>query len=565
MPQDAYTLRYLCEELNLIFKGGKVNRIVQPSGDEIVFTVYTGKRTEKLLLSVNPSMPRIGVIDREKDSPLTPPNFCMLLRKHLLSATVLDMSLVGFDRIIKIDFLSSAEFFDSTVKTIYVELMGRYSNVILTQDGKVLGGNRGINMFDDGVRPLIVGKPYVFPPVGDKKLPSDQSLVGLFNGVDIKELPGLITQNVQGIAKSTAMEIVSVFDKENEQDKVDGKAFFSHMQTFLFYPKSKPCVVYIDGQVKDVLTHPYGELKGTFKHFENLYQAEDYFFFEREKEKEYSAKKERLTSIVNTAVKKIKKRLTAIKAKETDAQSCEQNRIAGELILSNIYKIKQGDKECVVFNYYDDKEQVIELDERISPSKNAEAYYKKYNKQKRTLTALKPQREQAQSQLSYFESVLDMISLAEKIIDLDLIELELIDGGFITNKKAPVKRNKQSASFRRYLIDGFNVKVGRNNTENDQLVWGAKPNDLWLHSKLYHSSHVIIESENREVPDSVIKSASELCAYYSKARNGGKTEIVYTKRKNVKKPPHAKPGFVHYDNFNSISVSPEKHEKELIE
>ena len=180
MPQDAFTLRYLCTELNSVFLNGKVNRIIQPSNDDLILTVYTGKRTEKLLLSVNPASPRIGVINEESESPLTAPNFCMLMRKHLLSATITSIELVGFDRIVKIDFLSSAEFFDAKIKTVYVELMGRYSNIILTEDGKILGGNRGINMFDNGVRPLIVGMPYVFPPVGDKKLPADKELIKHF-------------------------------------------------------------------------------------------------------------------------------------------------------------------------------------------------------------------------------------------------------------------------------------------------------------------------------------------------------------------------------------------------
>ena len=172
MPQDAFTLRYLCAELNSVFAGGKVNRIIEPNNDELVLTVYTGKRTEKLLLNVNPAAPRIGILSEERDSPLTAPNFCMLMRKHLLSATLLSVELIGFDRIVKIDLLASGEFKDAVKKTLYVELMGRYSNIILTENGRILGGNRGINMFDNGVRPLFVGQPYVFPPVGDKKLPS---------------------------------------------------------------------------------------------------------------------------------------------------------------------------------------------------------------------------------------------------------------------------------------------------------------------------------------------------------------------------------------------------------
>ena len=184
MPQDAFTLRYLCQELDKLFTGGKINRIIQPSNDEVVFTVYTGGRTQKLLLDVNPASPRIAVIERDKESPLTAPNFCMLLRKHLLSSTITGINLIGFDRIVRIDFLTSDEFKDSAKKTLYVELMGRYSNVILTEDGKILGGNRGINMFDNGVRPLIVGHPYVFPPVGDKKLPTDTALIEIFDNCE---------------------------------------------------------------------------------------------------------------------------------------------------------------------------------------------------------------------------------------------------------------------------------------------------------------------------------------------------------------------------------------------
>ena len=215
MPQDAFTLRYLCAELNSTFSGGKVNRIIQPNADELVLTVYTGKRTEKLLLDVNPAAPRIGVITDDKESPLTAPNFCMLMRKHLLSATVLGMELIGFDRIVKIEFLTSGEFFDAVKKTLYVELMGRYSNIILTENGKILGGNRGINMFDNGVRPLIVGQPYVFPPVGDKKLPLDQTLIAVFDKAEKTELVDLIIKNVQGVAQNTAKEIVSEFLSKN--------------------------------------------------------------------------------------------------------------------------------------------------------------------------------------------------------------------------------------------------------------------------------------------------------------------------------------------------------------
>lgn len=564
MPQDAFTLRYLCEELNLIFKNGKVNRITQPSNDELVLTIYTGKRTEKLLLNVNPSAPRIGIVQSEKESPLTAPNFCMLMRKHLLSATVLGMQVVGFDRIIKIDFLASGEFFDSVKKTVYVELMGRYSNVILTEDGKVLGGNRGINMFDDGVRPLIVGKPYVFPPVGNKKLPSDQTLIEVFDKKQVEDLSDLLTENVQGIAKSTAKEIVCKYIQKKSLKDACGEDFFNHLNDFLFNTKPQPCILKNNQEITDVLVFPYSSLEGDFKSFDSLYQAEEFYFENREKIKRFKSKKERLNSIVNTNIKKVKKRLTAIKSKEKDALSAEENRIKGELILSNIYMIKQGDKECELDNYYDGTKVKIQLNEYLSPAKNAENFYKKYNKQKRTLVALKPQREQAESELEYLNSVLDEIALAENIFELNEIEKELVLVGLILEQKQDKNKKQEQCKIKTYFYKGFRIFVGRNNLENDKITFTAKQEDIWIHAKEYHSSHAVIETNGKAVPDDVLVKGAEICAYYSKGRDGGKTEIVYTQKKFVKKPSKSKPGFVIYTNFKSLMVEPNKRE-ELLE
>lgn len=559
MPQDAFTLRYLALELDSVFKGGKVNRIIQPDSDELVLTVYTGKRTEKLLLNVNPAAPRIGVLNVEKDSPLTAPNFCMLMRKHLLSSTILGVELIGFDRIVKIDFLTSNEFTDSVVKTVYVELMGRYSNIILTENGKILGGNRGINMFDNGVRPLIVGQAYVFPPVGDKKLPTDDSLIDCFNGVDKDNLDKVILSEVQGLALSTAKEIVNgYFEKFDALKKADGKTFFEYLNNYIYYAPYNPCVSILDNEIKDVMVYPYALETCEIKGFDKLYLAEEFYFSERDKQKKYKAKKERLSSILNTAIKKVKKRLTAIKAKEKDAYSAEENRIKGELLLANIYRIKIGERKVELDNYYDGSKVIIDLDERLSVSKNAENYYKKYNKQKRTLMALEPQRDQAEKELSYYQSVLDEAYLSETIDDLLLVQNELESAGLIVERKVTNKKKQVETFCREYSVLGFKVRVGRNNSENDKLTFTAKPEDIWVHAKDYHSSHVIIEADGKSIPEQVVIISAEICAYFSKGRDGGKTEIVYTEKKNVKKPPKSKPGFVIYDNFNSVTVNPDK-------
>ncbi len=564
MPQDAFTLRYLCKELNLILKGGKVNRITQPSNDVLYLTIYTGKKTEKLLLNVNPSSPRIGIAEKEEQSPLTAPNFCMLMRKHLLSAVVESVELVGFDRIVKIEFSLSGEFFDNVEKTLYVELMGRYSNIILTEKGKVLGGNRGINMFDDGVRPLIVSKPYVYPPVGNKKLPSDKSLIQVFDGQKVENLSSLITANVQGIADITAKEIAKQY-LEKGNDAIDAKEFLSFLNEFLFCTESSPCIVKNAEQITDVFVYPYSIAKGEFISFDKLYLAEEFYFENKERLKIFKSKKDRLFAILNALTKKVKKRLTAIKSKEKDALSAEENRLKGELILANLYQIKQGQNKCVLQNYYDGKMVEIELNEFLSPSKNAENYYKKYNKQKRTLSAVSLQKEMAESEQNYYQSVLDEIELCENIDELKIIEKELEESGLIKKQnQGKVKSNEQKL-YRNYLIDGFSLKVGRNNIENDKLTSSARPLDVWLHAKDYHSSHAILEDNGKAVPEKVIKICAEICAYYSKGREGGKTEIVYTLKKNVKKPKGAKPGFVKYDSYASIMVEPNINKQYLID
>ena len=563
MPQDAFTLRYLCEELDAEFKGGKVNRIIQPAPEEVVFTVYTGTKTQRLYISVNPACPRIGIDNADRESPLTAPNFCMLLRKHLLSATVDGVSLVGFDRIVRIDFSASSEFFDAGKRTLFVELMGRYSNIILTENGKVSGGNRGVNFFDNGVRPLIVGRDYALPPSGDKKEPSDKSLIEYFARYqsDGEKLSDYLVKGVRGISSDTAAEAVSEYYKTRPQ--FNAAEFYAFINDFAYRRKKQPCVIYNGGEAKDVCAFPYSVIAGEPKFFASLAEAEDVFFKEKETAKRFREKKERVVAVVSSAIKKVKKRLSAINARLSDAENGEKERVNGELILANIYKIKQGDKSVAVTDYYDGTEKTISLDPALTPAQNAERYYKRYNKAKRTLVAQLPQKEFAEAELAYLNGVNDEIALAENASDAVLIAEELKAAGYIAKEKLPQKRRKEPAKYRVYAIDGFTVKVGRNNVENDELTFSAKGGDLWLHAKDYHSSHVIIETEGKDVPEKTIITAAEICAYYGKGRAGGKSDVVYTKKKFVKKPPKSKLGFCTYTDFKSVTVKPDAHEELL--
>lgn len=562
MPQDAFTLKYLCEELNDVFAGGKINRIIQPTSDEVVFTVYTGKTTRKLYISVNPSCPRIGICDEERESPLTAPNFCMLLRKHLLSATIDGVSLLDFDRIVKIDLTASSEFFDTGKKTLYAELMGRYSNIILTENGNVLGGNRGINFFDNGVRPLIVGRPYSLPPSGDKKAPSDRALIELFDKAE-GSVSETVCKYVQGIATDTAKEIEKEYIEK--YGNIEAEKLFDFINLFVYGKKKQPCIIRENGVAKDVFAYPYSTIGGEPVFFSSLAEAENIYFREKQTAKKLKEQRERVSAVLASARKKLKKRLALINARLSDANDCEKDRLKGELILANIYKIKQGDEHCILDNYYDGTQISVKLDPMLSPSKNAERYYKKYNKAKRTLAAQEPQRQIAEDEMNYIDAVSDELSLAENLSDVLLVKDELTAAGYISETKTPLKRKKtENIAYRKYIADGFTVKVGRNNVENDALTFSAKGTDVWLHAKDYHSSHVIIETLGKQPSEKALLIAAEICAYYSKGRDGGKTEIVYTKKKFVKKPPKSKLGFCTYTDFKSLTVIPLAHTELIV-
>lgn len=555
MPQDAFSLRYLCQELNQVLQKGKINRIVQPDNDNLILTVYTGKVTEKLFISVSPSRPRIGIIDTEREVPLSAPNFCMLLRKHLLSATIESISLVGFDRIVKIDLLPNAEYFDVQKKCLYIELMGRYSNVILTENGKILGCNRGVNFFDNGVRPLIVGRKYVEPPVGDKKRPDDESLIKYFDAYNGENLANYLFEGVQGLALSTAQEIAENFKEKEGKDFSND--LFNCLNEFVSKTIAKPCVIKKGDSLIDTCVYPYKTIRGEVIIFDKLYLAENFFFNEKNKEKDLETKRSRLDSVVQSRLKKLKKKLSNLTADEKSAQTFEENKIKGELILANCYNIKQGQSSCSVYDYYNNQIVEIPLDTSLSPSKNAERYFKKYNKQKRTIEFVSEQKNITIKETEYLQRLLDQISLLENKDDLLSIQDELEHFGFI--KKTNVKSKPKELGCRIYEVNGFIIKAGRNNLENDKITFTASAKDLWLHSKDYHSSHIIIESNGKEIPQSVITIGAEICAYYSKARSSGKSEVVYTAKKNVKKPPKSKPGFCTYDNFNSITVNAKNH------
>ena len=554
MPQDAFHIRRLTQELNEVLRGGKINRISQVSKDELTFIVYTGKTTLKLIISSNATGARVCISDSEKEPLAVAPNFCMLLRKHLQGAEILSIAQRETERIVEITLHCTGDF-SQCDRVLVCELMGKYSNVVLTEKGVVLGALKTTALMDDNHRVLLAGAKYEYPKPQDKLSPINAQAIdarfaefsALYSSpVTGEDRASFLFENVAGFALSTAREIV----KRQEQSDVSLGAFVC---SFFQNEPCNPCLTATDF---------FAFLTEGGLPMPTLYVAQDKYFTSREKKKGFEDKKRRLESGVRAFKKKAQKRLQDVTQRLLDAEKAEENRIKGELLTANLYRVEKGEKSVELENWYDEKGGTIKiaLDATLSPSKNAQKYFKIYNKQKRAKEILTPMQTAEEKEIDYADSVFSAIALAESDDDLKEIETELISEGLIRapQKKIPSKKKETEIPFRVFDCDGFKIYVGRNNIQNDRLVRLAAPDDIWLHTQKYHSSHVIIAVEGRQVRDEIILRAAEICAWYSDGRDSDKIPVDYCKRKFVKKPSKSKAGFVVYTDYKTVLVKPKK-------
>ncbi len=548
MPQDALHIHRLSRELSSSLVGGHVNRVSQVDKDELTFIIYTGFQTVKLILSTNASFARVCLSEQEKEPAPTPPNFCMLLRKHLLGGEILEVEQKDFERIIEIKILCKSDF-SNAERVLICELMGKYSNLILVENGVILGALKTTSLEASSHRVLFPGAKYVYPAPQDKLSPFDESLSARerdFFALDPSRSEERIAQflfeNVSGLALPTAREIAKR-RKEN----------FSPFLKHFLLEEHQPHLLYENGEPKDFFAFP---VEGGVP-VSSLMEAEDIFYSYKETEKIFREKKAKLFSSVKNLQKKQQKNKQDILERLLTAEKSESNKIKGELLTANLYRLEKGMDRFQTENWYAEGETIeIPLDPTLSPSQNAQKYFKLYNKQKRTKEALLPRLAMEEKEEEYVSSILFSIVKAECLQDLTEIETELIEISLLrAPKQKAVGKKKAPVPFRQFEKDGFTILVGRNNLQNDRLLREANGDDVWLHAQKYHSSHVIVVSGGKKVPESVLLYAAKLCARYS-AGNGDKIPVDYTLRKYVKKPSKAKAGFVTYVNAKTIFVSP---------
>ena len=574
MALDAVAVSALVDELQCLV-GGRVDKVHQPERDEIAVYVRTYDSSYRLVLSASSANPRAHLTEHTKKNPSTAPLFCMLLRKHIGSGKITAVEQVGFERIIKISVESYNELGDLTVKYLITEIMGRYSNVILvSEDGTVIDSVKHVDGTVSSVREILPGGVYA-PPPPQNKVP----LTGFGADDTIQfdrpvKADKAILSSVAGISPLTAREIVySVFGTTdvNAADVNTNKAAELKLAVMKLGERVRnkdfsPCII-TDNATGKLMEFSAVDIRqyerlASVQSAGSMNEVVDDFYYRRDMHDRMRQKSAGIVKLLNNNIERVSKKLSILERTVKDAENREEYKIKGDLLTANIYRMQEGMKEIEADNFYEpgSAPMKIALDPSLSPSMNAQRYYKKYNKAKTALVEAAKQIEAARADLDYLESTLYVAENAETIEDIDAVKDEMASLGYISRRSKQTRRKAKEKSKPMHFVssDGFDIYVGRNNTQNDYLTLKfANTSDLWFHTKDIHGSHAVIKlGLDKDVPKNTILEAARLAAYYSQARESAQVPVDYTVIKNVKKPNGAKPGMVIYEGYNTVYVKP---------
>ncbi len=577
MALDGLVIHCIVNELNKKLLGGKIDKVYQPENDEVVLHIRNNKENFKLVLSCSASNPRVYLANNyKKENPINAPMFCMLFRKYIQGGNIVNISQIGFERIIKISVESFDELKEKTTKDIIIEIMGRHSNIILTHslDNKIIDSAKRIPPSVSRVRQILPGQTYVLPPKQDKLNPIDEVSLNLFvdtltsfNGPIFKA----IYSKFLGVSPVIAKEICfranidenTLIDEISSNDISKVYKEFHNLFKFINDNIYNPSMI-IDESIDKVLDFSCINLSqfsnlsiinddSISKILENYYATKDIKdrIHQRSSDlrKSISIKLDRLYNKLNKQEKEL-----------IESENAEIYKIKGELITSYIYMIEKGMESVEVANFYDPeyKNITISLNPNFTPSENAQKYFKKYNKMKTAKKEITSQIEITKEEINYLENIILSIENCENLAELMDIREELSKVGYLRAKNNIKKETKLTTKPHEFISsNGFKILVGKNNKQNDNLTLKIASNeDIWMHTKNIPGSHVIIKTEGKEVPDETIFEGAMLAAFFSKSKMSSQVPVDYTKKKNVKKPNGSKPGMVIYETNSTIYVTP---------
>ncbi len=562
MPSDALTYFHTAKEFSKVLAGGKIERIGMPTKEEVVLFVKPKgeKKPRALLLSVSSSSSRIALVNNGGENPLSAFSFLMHLRKHVGGGTINEIDTVLRERIFRIYIQSFDELGYKKQYVLYAEMMGRYSNLVLVDErGIITDCLKHISLDASQKHAVLPGLTYSYPPAPENKISPDDAngVTALLQRFEGGKLADYLMGGIFGYAPSSMRELVfraygSLTPDENAV-KNSPKAFLDEIKKA--DEEYSPCIKVDGDKVSDFFHRQYKSIEGELKCVSTIIEGQNLYYAQRVTTTVGSAKTDKLILAVKNAIKKNEKSLAILRERILESSDFEEDKILGELITANIYKIKQGMKEVEVDDYYNGNTRKITLDETLSPQKNAQKYYKSYNKKK---TAIEKSNEIiaiTEDKNEYFETILSALTSAEgdeSVIAEIAVELE--NAGII--KKSSVKKKRKPSLPRILTVDGYTVKIGRNNLQNDNLVRNSEGGWLWLHTQKIHGSHAIIEGTN--IPQDTINKVASYAAFYSKANMSANVPVDYTLVKFVKKPSGAPLGKVIYTRQQTVNVTPQK-------
>jgi len=573
MALDGITVRAMACFLRGKLVGGSISKIVESDKDQILMTVKSQREQLRLLLSAAPSLPLLFLEDENRPAPMTAPNFCMFLRKHIQGGRITAVTQPSLERAVTFEIAHRNELGDMVTRRLILELMGKYSNLILTdEDGTIMDAIRHVPSSVSSVREVLPGRPYFLPGAGEKADPLTASKEDFLRVLaeSPKPLPKALYTSFTGLSPVMAEELVyeagleprkTPQDLSAEEKDALASSFSKAMQRV--NAEDFAFEMYLeDGSPKDYACLPLsmyaGLEKREFPTANGLVRA---YYGRKEESTRMKVKSQDLRHAVTTLLSRTEKKLALQEKQLKDTEGRDKYRLYGELLLASGYGIPEGASSAELDNYYTGEKTKVSLDPNLTPAENAQKYYAKYNKQKRTASALEVQIEETRADLEQLTGCLTAVDMAESVEDLAEIRSELSSFGFMKKgREASKGKKKQPAKAKPRVYkssDGFLMAVGRNNLQNEEVTFKIGGNeDWWFHASKIPGSHVIVKTSGRELTDRAFEEAGSLAAYYSSGRDADKVEIDYTKRRNVKKAAGGKPGFVIYHTHYSLMAKP---------
>ncbi len=573
MALDGAFLSMVKKELEPLV-GGRVDKISQPSREEIVIALRTRGGNEKLLFSASAGSARVHITKKSIENPKVPPMFCMLMRKHLGNGRLLGIRQDGLERILYFDFEAMNELGDMVTVTLAAEIMGRCSNIVMINaEGKIIDSVKRVDPEMSRERPVLPGMTYSYPPRGERldfrtctAGDIETSLGTLPDGDAAKSLVKIF----EGISPIVAREWVYYAAKGNDAAKSDIRGETLERLVFAVEQTARECregkcaftvLKDADGGLKDFSFIPilqYGGLMTT-KEMSSACELLDFFYAERDSVSRMKQRSQDLYKLLQNVSERTARRLANQREELKVSAERDKLKLMGDLISANLYRVEKGMSSVAVENFYEDgcPEIKIKLDPMLTPSKNMQKYYSEYRKADTAEKILTEQIAKGEEELAYIDSVFDALTRTQSEDEVNELRQELSEQGYIRSSKLKGKPPKSRPPLEFTSPDGFTVLVGRNNKQNDQLTTKtADKTDIWLHTKDITGSHVIIRAEGKEVPDSTVMWAARVAAFHSRAKSSSQVPVDYVPVRFVKKPSGAKPGMVIFTNNRTLYVTP---------